>query len=181
LYKKDIIKNIINKLFLFNLNRFTKNLFKNMMLSEPRDIKDNLLKLENVNKNVKSIEDFHIKIGKYGPYILYNSKFYKIKNEYIRENLTEEDCIKIVGPSNINNKNVKSIGDYHIKIGKYGPYILYNGKFYKIKNEYVPENLTEEDCLKIVGVNNIKNDNDSNNNNKSKPIKKNIGKKTTKK
>ena len=90
-----------------------------MMLSEPRDIKDNLLKLENVNKNVKSI------------------------------------------------------GDYHIKIGKYGPYILYNSKFYKIKNEYVPENLTEEDCLKIVGANNIKDDS----NNKSKPIKKNIGKK----
>ena len=75
------------------------------------------------------------------------------------------------------NKNVKSIGEYQIKIGKYGPYILYNGKFYKIKNEYEPENITEEDCIKIIGANNINDDSD----NKSKTVKKTISKKTTKK
>jgi DNA topoisomerase-1 len=144
--------------------------------------------------------DIVIKNGPYGYYLVYNGKNYKIPTEF-NELLTLEEAIQCIentyikehvdpdtsGISNDNNtetiqsvnKNVKSIGDYHIKIGKYGPYILYNGKFYKIKNEYVPENLTEEDCVKIVGVNNIKNDNDSNN--KSKPVKKTISKKTTKK
>ena len=136
--------------------------------------------------------DIVVKNGPYGFYLVYNGKNYKIPPEF-NELLTLEEAIKCVENTytkqtveNDNdenktsenvNKNVKSIGDYHIKIGKYGPYILYNGKFYKIKNEYVPENITEEDCIKIIGTNNIKDDND----NKSKPLKKTISKKITKK
>jgi DNA topoisomerase-1 len=121
-----------------------------------------------------------VKNGPYGYYLVYNSKNYKIPSEF-NELLTLEEAIQCVENTytkhSINqddndenktsslNKNVKSIGDYHIKIGKYGPYILYNGKFYKIKNEYIPENLTEEDCIKIIGVD------------KPKPVKKTISKK----
>lgn len=138
--------------------------------------------------------DIVVKNGPYGYYLVYNKKNYKIPAEF-NELLTLEEAIQcventytkqtVVNPDNEDseipsaNKNVKSIGDYHIKIGKYGPYILYNGKFYKIKSEYVPENLTEEDCIKIIGVNNIKDEN--NNDKKSKPIKKNITKKIAKK
>ena len=142
--------------------------------------------------------DIIVKNGPYGFYLVYNGKNYKIPIEF-NELLTLEEAIQCIENTYIKqfvenddtkdnsetqknenvNKNVKSIGDYHIKIGKYGPYILYNGKFYKIKNEYEPENLTEEDCIKIIGVNNIKDDNDSNN--KSKPVKKTISKKITKK
>ena len=142
-----------------------------------------------------------VKNGPYGYYLVYNGKNHKIPQEF-NELLTLEEAIQCVENtytknsvdpdtnenSNDNNtetipsnKNIKSIGDYHIKIGKYGPYILYNGKFYKIKNEYVPENITEEDCIKIVGVNNIKDGNIKDSNIKSKPVKKSIGKKTTKK
>ena len=144
--------------------------------------------------------DIIVKNGPYGFYLAYNGKNHKIPPEF-NELLTLEEAIQCVENTyvkqcvendntkdnsetpikneneNVNvNKNVKSIGDYHIKIGKYGPYILYNGKFYKIKNEYEPENLTEEDCIKIVGVNNSKDSND-----KSKPVKKTISKKITKK
>ena len=143
--------------------------------------------------------DIVVKNGPYGYYLVYNGKNHKIPPEF-NELLTLEEAIQCIEHTYIKqsvsidnnenetlnddnktssvNKNVKSIGDYHIKIGKFGPYILYNGKFYKIKNEYEPNDLTEEDCIKIIGVNNIKNDDD---NNKAKPIKKNITKKTTKK
>jgi DNA topoisomerase-1 len=143
--------------------------------------------------------DIVVKNGPYGFYLVYNKKNHKIPPEF-NELLTLEEAIQCIEHTYVKqsvsidnnenetlnddnktssvNKNVKSIGEYQIKIGKYGPYILYNGKFYKIKNEYEPENLTEEDCIKIVGVNNIKDDND---NNKSKPAKKTISKKTTKK
>jgi topoisomerase IA-like protein len=140
--------------------------------------------------------DIVIKNGPYGYYLVYNNKNHKIPPEF-NELLTLEEAIQCVENTYIKqsvenddtkdnsetlenenqnvNKNVKSIGEYQIKIGKYGPYILYNGKFYKIKNEYIPENLTEEDCIKIVGVNNIDKDN------KAKPVKKSISKKITKK
>jgi DNA topoisomerase-1 len=146
--------------------------------------------------------DIIVKNGPYGYYLVYNKKNHKIPPEF-NELLTLEEAIQCVENTYVKqsvendntkdnsetqknenenvNKNVKSIGDYNIKIGKYGPYILYNGKFYKIKNEYVPENLTEEDCIKIVGVNNVKNDNSKDSNDKSKPVKKTISKKTTKK
>jgi DNA topoisomerase-1 len=147
-------------------------------------------------KNLGKHKDYDIvvKNGPYGFYLVYNKKNHKIPPEF-NELLTLEEAIQCIENTYIkqsvesnnnddteeaipSNKNIKNIGDYQIKVGKYGPYILYNSKFYKIKNEYVPENLTEEDCIKIIGVNNIKNDN---NNDKSKPIKKIIGKKTTKK
>jgi len=151
---------------------------------------------KNLGKHKDS--DIVIKNGPYGYYLVYNAKNYKIPPDF-NELLSLEEAIQCIEntftkqsvESNNNddklapieneklNKNIKSIGDYHIKVGKYGPYILYNSKFYKIKNEYVPENLTEEDCVKIIGVNNIKNDND--NNNKSKSVKKSISKKITKK
>ena len=135
-----------------------------------------------------------VKNGPYGFYLVYNGKNHKIPSDF-NELLTLEEAIQCVENTytkhSVNqdnndenddnktlsvNKNIKSIGDYHIKIGKYGPYILYNGKFYKIKNDYEPENITEEDCIKIIGSNNIKDDND-----KSKPLKKTISKKITKK
>lgn len=147
-------------------------------------------------KSLGSHNNFEIivKNGPYGYYLVYNKKNYKIPPQF-NELLTLEQAIqcienkyiKEINESNNNqsddsndgdktpsvNKNVKSIGEYHIKIGKYGPYILYNGKFYKIKSEYVPENLTEEDCVKIIGTNNI--------NTTSKPVKKTSVKKTVKK
>ena len=147
-------------------------------------------------KSLGSHNNFEIivKNGPYGYYLVYNKKNYKIPPQF-NELLTLEEAIqcientyiKEINESNNNqsddsndgdktpsvNKNVKSIGEYHIKIGKYGPYILYNGKFYKIKSEYVPENLTEEDCVKIIGENNI--------NTTSKPVKKTSIKKTVKK
>jgi len=51
------------------------------------------------------------------------------------------------------NISIKSVGDYHIKIGKYGPYILFKGKFYKIYGETNPEvlcKMTKEECKKVV-------------------------------
>jgi DNA topoisomerase-1 len=113
--------------------------------------------------------DILIKNGRYGYYIVYNGKNYKILQDF-NELLTFNEAIqciennsqnlnteKVNGESNESNpninSNVKNIGEYHIKIGKYGPYILFNSKFYKINDKYEPKDLTEEDCKKIVSEN----------------------------
>jgi DNA topoisomerase-1 len=144
--------------------------------------------------------DILVKNGPYGYYLTYNGKNHKILPDFSELLTLEEGIHCIENNGNFTKKyndgvtnnsydtnnntndgnttndntcvtiNVKSIGDYHIKIGKYGPYILYNSKFYKIKSDYVPENLTEEDCTKIV-----------NTGDKTKPLKNNITKKIVKK
>ena len=113
--------------------------------------------------------DIIIKNGKYGYYFTHADKNYSIKTENIEE-FTLEEAIKILNPdtksasssetsslsgietstTTSTNQNVKSLGDYHIKIGKYGPYILFNSKCYKIPNEYQPDKLTKTDCKKII-------------------------------
>jgi len=121
-------------------------------------------------KNLGKYKDFDILIknGRYGYYIVYNGKNFKILPDF-NELLTFDEAIQCIennnqshnneksnndDESNTNvNINVKIIGEYNIKIGKYGPYILFNGKFYKINNQYEPKDLTEEDCKKIVGEN----------------------------
>ena len=116
------------------------------------------------------------KANKKGVIVMINQHFASLFNifDLFLNSIISSMVSSIFNINNITvNKNVKSIGEYHIKIGKYGPYILYNGKFYKIKSEYVPENLTEEDCVKIIGENNI--------NTTSKPVKKTSIKKTVKK
>ena len=41
--------------------------------------------------------------------------------------------------------------DMLVKNGRYGPYIAYRGKNYRIPRGTKPEALTLDDCLKIVG------------------------------
>lgn len=114
-------------------------------------------------------QDIIIKNGKYGYYFTYSEKNYSLSSfkKEISE-LTIEDVIKIINPSTPTsqtssengeessvltiqtNQHVKSLGDYHIKIGKYGPYILYNSKFYKIPADKDPSKLNKTECKKII-------------------------------
>ena len=69
--------------------------------------------------------------------IVYNEKNYKLMEGY-DENLCLEDAIKIIG-----NK-------YIVRTGKYGPYITFEGKFYKIPKEYDISKMTDDDYKAII-------------------------------
>ena len=113
--------------------------------------------IKNISKYPKSIgkykdKDILLKKGKYGFYISYDDKNIKILEDY-NENLTLEEAILCINSkSDVNNNDVKKINKYVIKTGKYGPYILYNSKFYSIPKQYDLDKLTEDECKFIISI-----------------------------
>lgn len=132
----------------------------------------NTLKLEdlpNLTKFPKFLgqyeeHDIYLKKGKFGLYLTCNEKNYKLLSTN-DENISYEDALECINPTktndgsitgtpnntnNIVNKLIKTIGKYSIRNGPYGPYILYDKKFYSIPDTTVPEDLTEEMCKIII-------------------------------
>ncbi len=120
---------------------------------------DDYLTMTKFPKKLGDYEDSEIfvKNGPYGYYLSYNEKNYKLLEGY-DENLTFEEAIKIISIDSNNKENnnkntvIKVIDNYSIRNGPYGYYILYNKKFFNIPKEYNVDNLTKEDCEKIIKI-----------------------------
>lgn len=105
--------------------------------------------------------DIYLKKGKFGLYLTCNEKNYKLLSNH-DENMSYEDALECINPTKKEedgtekkdatsaNKLIKTIGKYSIRNGPYGPYILYDKKFYSIPDTTVPEDLTEEMCKVII-------------------------------
>ena len=92
-------------------------------------------------------KEVYLKKGKYGLYLECNKKNYKIINDY-DEKITFEQALECLTEKK--NNDIHNYGEYIVKNGPYGPYILYKSKFYKITGEYDAERLTKPECKKIV-------------------------------
>ena len=130
-----------------------------------------------MNKFPKNIgkhggKDILVKKGPYGIYLSDGTKNFKL-SEGFDENLSLEDAIKCIsggqsGGQNseqINNPAIsdkslpKTIDNYTIKSGKYGPYIDFEKKFYKIPKNVDLDKITKEICVEIINKKlNIKKD-----------------------
>ncbi len=100
-------------------------------------------------------EEVVIGIGRYGPYVRHLSKFYSLAKtddpyqielpravEIIREKRAEE--------KNRNIKQFKEEPDLQILRGRYGPYISFRKKNYRIPKNKEPEQLSLEECREII-------------------------------
>jgi DNA topoisomerase-1 len=101
-------------------------------------------------------KDILLKKGTYGLYLTYNECNYKLIEDY-DVNINLEEAIKCIEPSETSTEQKKEginkkIDDYTIKEGPYGPYILYNKKFYSIPKEYDLEKITKKDCCEIIKI-----------------------------
>lgn len=86
--------------------------------------------------------------GRYGLYITYDGKNYKLL-ENMDKNMTLEEgvqCINNTGTSKI----LRKIGNYSIGNGQYGYYILFESKFYSLQEGVDIQKLTEEQCKEII-------------------------------
>ena len=101
-------------------------------------------------------EEMQVGIGRFGPYIKHKNKFYSLKKgKDDPYNITGERAVELIKEKREadKKKEVKRFGDIVILNGRYGPYISYDKKNYKIPRGTDPESLTEEDCLKIIEKN----------------------------
>ncbi|HYW96952.1 MAG TPA: topoisomerase C-terminal repeat-containing protein, partial [Bacteroidales bacterium] len=98
-------------------------------------------------------EEVVIGIGRFGPYVRHKSKFYSLKKGI-------DDPMKIELPRAVElieekreqekKKHIKKFDDLEVLNGRYGPYISYQGKNYKIPKSKNPEDLTLEECKEII-------------------------------
>lgn len=104
-------------------------------------------------------EKLTIGIGKYGPYVRYGSSFASLPKGDDPYTLTHERAVEIVrehqaaaAAAHTPLRSFEEDPDMLVKNGRYGAYIAYKGKNYRIPKGTKPEELTLEECLKIVAA-----------------------------
>ncbi len=104
-------------------------------------------------------EDLMVGIGKFGPYVRYGNNFaslaksddpYTIQYERAVELLTEQKAQAAKASAPL--KTFAEDKDMIIKSGRYGAYIAYKGKNYRLPHGKKAEEMTFEECQKIVSI-----------------------------
>ncbi len=93
-------------------------------------------------------------IGRFGPYIRHDSKFYSLGKEYDPLTVTSDEAIEIIKAKRIAdaNKLIKKFEEneeVQILNGRWGPYIKFGKKNVKIPKDKDPKELTYEDCVAL--------------------------------
>jgi DNA topoisomerase-1 len=100
-------------------------------------------------------EELVIGVGKYGPYVRHKSKFYSLHKSDDPYTIEQDRAIEIIAEkrNQEENRNIKQFEEEPgllILNGRYGPYISFNKKNYRIPKNMTPEDLTLEDCREII-------------------------------
>ena len=94
-------------------------------------------------------------IGKFGPYVRHNGKFFSIGKEQDPLSISAEEAIELIKAKRIADaeKFIKVFDenpDVQVLKGRYGPYIKVGRKNVKIPKDKEPEDLTLEECLELA-------------------------------
>ena len=118
---------------------------------------DEALKLFALPRTLGKFEDEEVVIGvgKFGPYIRHNGKFTSLPKEYkpLEITLEEANQLIIAKRNEDNSRIIKTFEEeptLQIINGRYGAYIAYNKNNYKLPKGAVAEELTLDDCKKII-------------------------------
>ena len=94
-------------------------------------------------------------VGRFGPYIRHDSKFYSLPKELDPHKVKENEAIEVIEKKRKEDRE-KIIQTFEeepgliVQKGRYGPYISFEKKNYKIPKTVNPEELTLEDVRKII-------------------------------
>ena len=113
-----------------------------------------LFKLPRTIGNYKD-DDVVISIGKFGPYIRNNGTFTALKKTDDPYTVSLERAIELIvekeeKSSNKFKREFPECEGLQILKGRFGPYISFEKKNYKIPKEFVPEEMSLEDCKIII-------------------------------
>ena len=96
-----------------------------------------------------------IGVGKFGPYIRHDGKFTSLPKEYQPLEITLEEAAQLILDKRNEEqsrilKTFEEEPDLQVINGRYGAYIAYNKSNYKLPKGTVAEELTLDDCKKII-------------------------------
>ena len=124
------------------------------------------LELFNLPRTVGDYEgtDVVVSIGRFGPYVRHNGKFYSLSKSDDPYTITLQRAIEIIDTKRVQaeqKERLKSlfpheIGEYEgekvvSNIGKFGPYLTYKGDNYRLpKTGYDPLTITIAEAVSII-------------------------------
>jgi len=96
-----------------------------------------------------------VAVGKYGPYVKNNKAFYALKKTDDPYKITLERAIELIVEKKNNAKEAfqrtfDEMPGLKILKGRYGPYISFEKKNYRIPKSLDPETITLDDCKSII-------------------------------
>jgi len=115
------------------------------------------LSLFNLPREVGEYEEkkMVVGVGRFGPYVRHDSKFVSLKKTDDPLTITAERAIELIeeGRKKASERLIKAFDqDVELQIlnGRWGPYISHKGNNFKIPKGNDPQQLTFEDCMKII-------------------------------
>lgn len=104
-------------------------------------------------------EELVVGIGKYGAYVRYGKSFASLAKHDDPYTITYDRAAELVrehkaaaAAANTPLRTFDEEPDMLVKNGRYGPYIAYKGKNYRLPKGAKPDTLTLDDCRKIVAA-----------------------------
>ena len=91
-------------------------------------------------------------IGRYGPYIKYEKTFISIPQGLTPFTISIEKSVELILNKLKENKPLINYEGFDVTKGKgrFGPYIKWNGIFINVNKNYDFDNLSDEDCIKLI-------------------------------
>ena len=129
----------------------TGQLIENITLEEA-------LELFKLPREIGEYEEkpLQVSIGRFGPYIKHEDKFYSLPKEEDPYTIQYDRAVEVIEEKReAERKRTITAFDYEgkpVKVlrGRFGPYITYDKKNFKIPKGYDAENITEEACIEII-------------------------------
>ncbi|NBC84554.1 MAG: type I DNA topoisomerase [Bacteroidetes bacterium] len=96
-----------------------------------------------------------VAIGRFGPYVKHDNKFFSLKKEDDPFTITKDRAIEIIEAKREQERNkfIKTFKEdetLQVLNGRYGPYISFGKKNYRIPKNTDPKSLDYEQCLEII-------------------------------
>lgn len=117
------------------------------------------LDLFKLPRTVGQYEDKTISVGtgRFGPYIRFADKFISIPKDMDPLEISLDDAVALINAKREADakKSIKTFAEdpeLEILNGRYGPYIAYKKKNYKLPKDSVPAELTHEECMQIIAA-----------------------------
>lgn len=117
---------------------------------------EEVLELFKLPRNVGTYknDDLIVAVGRFGPYVKNNKLFYSLSKQDDPYSITAERAIEIIEEKELKKldpgRTFEEVPEMKILTGRFGPYISYMKKNYKIPKGYNPETITLEECKKII-------------------------------
>ncbi len=99
--------------------------------------------------------DVNVGIGRFGPYVRYEKMFVSIPKDQDPMTLTKDQAIELIEAKKLveANRMIKQFDeDKNIEVlnGRYGPYIKFGKKNYRIPKDVEPKDLSLADCNELI-------------------------------